>query len=29
MQLPNILPEGGVDALSQVFKMSRRHLEAS
>jgi NADH dehydrogenase len=29
MQLPNILPEGGVDALSQVFKMNRRHLEAS
>jgi NADH dehydrogenase len=28
MQLPNILPENGIDALSQVFKMSCRHLEA-
>lgn len=29
MELPNILPVSGIDALSQVFKMSRRHLEAS
>jgi NADH dehydrogenase len=28
MQLPNILPENGIDALTQVFKLSRRHLES-
>ena len=28
MQLPNILPEGGIDSLTQVFKVSRRHLES-
>jgi len=27
MQLPNILPANGTDALSEVFKMSRRRLE--
>lgn len=27
MQLPNVLPVNGVDALSQVFKISRRSLE--
>ena len=27
MQLPNILPANGTDALSAVFKMSRRTLE--
>ena len=27
MQLPNTLPVGGVDALTEVFKMSRRSLE--
>lgn len=28
MRLPNILPENGVDALTQVFKMNRHHLES-
>jgi len=27
MQLPNTLRVGGVDALTEVFKMSRRSLE--
>ena len=27
MQLPNILPVNGTDALSKVFQMSRRRLE--
>ena len=29
MQLPNILPDNGIDALAQVFKMSRRRLEGT
>lgn len=29
MQLPNILPENGVDALVDVFKMNRHHLEST
>ena len=28
MQLPNILPANGSDALTQVFKLNRRHLES-
>ena len=28
MRLPNILPENGIDALTHVFKLSRRHLES-
>ncbi|QWD62653.1 complex I NDUFA9 subunit family protein [Polynucleobacter sp. MWH-UH25E] len=28
MQLPNILPENSIDALTQVFKLSRHHLES-
>ena len=27
MQLPNILPVNGVDALTETFKISRRTLE--
>jgi NADH dehydrogenase len=27
MQLPNVLPANGVDALSEIFKVSRRTLE--
>jgi NADH dehydrogenase len=29
MQLPNILPVNGIDALTQAFKISRRHLESN
>jgi hypothetical protein len=29
MQLPNVLPANGVDAFTEVFKMSRRSLEGS
>lgn len=29
MQLPNILPENSIDALTQVFKISRRHMEST